>query len=533
MPAGRASDALALTQVLDAGMPTAEITMRIRGALLACLCLLGSGPVDAAGPAQPAVPRFEPAPCAFLDVAADWASQQRIACGWLHVHESRGKTDSRTLKLWIAIARADVPDSNDAPFLYLNGGPGYATVDYFFPYFPQSKTLPALRKTRDLVFLDQRGTGRSQPAFCPQLKRDLEALSQQAPAARAALQRTIAAYAACRPRILAEGFDFAAYNSTTTVEDAEDLRRALGVRQWNLYGISYGTLVGLEYLRRHPISVRSAILDSPYPPNSPHGAEQITSTALAFQALQRSCDREAACHARFPDMLGRLQVARKRLDAAPLLQAEGGRITGGRLLSSIWTMLVQSSVVRWVPLAIEHAANGDDETVRRIVALYGGSGSFGDYRCGLAQTVNCFEGGVGDTTPAVRAAMLRYPYLVETDALPEANARECAAWQSEHAPPAFFAPVHSDVPSLLYGGEFDPATPYDDAVRAGRHLRNSTLVQVRGASHAGMGRDDCTRSIAHAFLRNPQAKPDLACLTMRDVPAIAIDGLEHLDSLKP
>lgn len=347
------------------------------------------------------------------------------------------------------------------------------------------------------------------------------------------MQRTIAAYAACRSKMLAEGFDFSAYNSTATVEDAEDLRRALGVRRWNLYGISYGTLIGLEYLRRHPGSVRAAILDSPYPPNSPHGAEQVTSTALAFQALQRSCDRDDACHARFPDILGRLQLARKRLDAAPLAQVDGGRITGDRLLSSLWTMLVQSSLVRWVPLAIEHAANGDEAMIRRIVGLYGGTGSFGDYSFGLAQTVNCFEIGGGDTTPAVRAAMQRYPYLADTDAIAEANARQCAAWQPERAPPAFFAPVHSDVPSLLYGGEFDPATPYDDAILANRHLRNSILVQVRGASHAGMGQDDCTRGIAHAFLRNPAARPDLACLSTRDVAPIATDGLRaHLDSLK-
>ena len=507
--------------------------MRFREALLACCCLFAGTVAAAADPVRATTPRFEPAPCAFLDVAADWASQQRIDCGWLHVRESRGKADNRTLKLWIAIARADVPESDDAPLLYLNGGPGYATVDYFFPYFPQSKTWPALRKTRDLVFLDQRGTGRSQPAFCPELKRTLETVNAQALAPREAMQRTIAAYADCRPRMLAEGFDFAAYSSSATVEDAEDLRRALGVRQWNLYGISYGTLVGLVYLRRHPGSVRAAILDSPYPPNSPHGAEQVTSTALAFQALQRSCDREAACHARFPDMLGRLQVARKRLDAAPLVQDDGGRINGGRLLSSIWTMLVQSSLVRWVPLAIEHAANGDEAMIRRIVALYGGTDSFGDYSFGLAQTINCFEIGVGDTTPAVRAAMQRYPELAGTDAIAEANARECAAWQTERAPSAFFAPVSSDVPSLLYGGEFDPATPYDDAVLASRHLRNSTLVQVRGASHAGMGQDDCTRGIAHAFLRNPAAKPDLACLSTRDVAPIATDGLRaHLDSLK-
>ena len=498
--------------------------------------LLGATDAAAADTSANAA-RFEPAPCAFLDVPSDWAQKQRVECGWLHVRESRDKPSTRTLKLWVAIARADKPakEANDRgePLLYLNGGPGYATVDPFFPYFAESKTWPGLRKSRDVVFLDQRGTGRSQPSFCPELKRDLETINQQSPAPREALQRSITAYAACRPKMLDQGFDFSAYNSTATVEDAEDLRRALGILRWNLYGISYGTLIGLEYLRRHPESVRAAILDSPYPPNSPHGAEQITSTALAFQALQRSCDRDVACRASFPDILGMLQTATSKLDAEPLAQAEGGRINGNRLLSSIWVMLVKSSLVRWVPLAIQHAATGDEAVIRRIVKLYGGSNSFGDYSFGMAQTANCFEVQVGDTATAVRAAMQRYPFLIEADAIPEEDDSECAAWQFERAPMEFFAPVQSTVPSLLYSGEFDPATPHDDAILAARHLRNSTLVLVRGASHAALGRDECTRSIAHAFLDDPLVKPQLKCLDTRHVEPIATDGLAaHLDSLK-
>ena len=98
---------------------------------------------------------------------------------------------------------------------------------------------------------------------------------------------------------------------------------------------------------------------------------------------------------------------------------------------------------------------------------------------------------------------------------------------------AFFAPVESAVPVLLYGGEFDPATPYDDAVLASRHLPNSTLVHVRGASHAGMGVDDCTRGIAHAFLAAPARAPDLACLQQRPAAVFPTEGLvEFLDSME-
>jgi pimeloyl-ACP methyl ester carboxylesterase len=495
-----------------------------------CLLLVAWAMPAAAAEAASA---FESAPCDFKDVPVGWAVQNRIDCGWLHVSESRGKPDSRKLKLWVAIARSGADGKREDPILYIHGGPGYATVDYFFPYFPKSKTWPAFRKTRDIVFFDQRGTGRSEPAFCPELSRTLQELQQAAPPAREALDRGKAAFTACRPKMLAQGFDFSAYNSTATVEDAEDLRRALGVAQWNVYGISYGTLVGLEYLRRHPDSVRAAILDSLFPPNSPHGAEQITSTALGYQALQRACALDAGCRERFPDILGSLRRAVATLDARPLPRPAGGRITGDGLRAIVWSMLVRTQTAPWVPLAVERAAAGDEDVIRKLDALFGGTGGFGDYSHGQAVAANCYEVTGGSTTESVRVAMLRYPYLAARDAIASEYDELCAAWQAQRAPPEFHAPVRSSVPVLLYGGEFDPATPYDDAVLAGKNLSNGTLVYVPGASHAAFALDDCTRGIAHAFLDAPARKPDLGCLARRKATVFPTEGLaEFLKSME-
>lgn len=477
--------------------------------------------------------RFEPAQCAFKDVPATWAAEHRVDCGWLHVAESRGKPDSRMLRLWVAIAKADQPGTNADPILYIHGGPGYATVDYFFPNFPKGKTWPAFRKTRDIVFFDQRGTGRSGPTFCADLGKTLQAVQQASPPPRESLDQSKAAFAACRPKMLAEGFDFAAYNSTATVEDAEDLRRALGIAQWNVYGISYGSLVGLEYLRRHPGNVRTAILDSLFPPNSPFGAEQITSTALGYQALQRACSQDADCHRRFPDILGTLQQAVARLNATPLPRPAGGRITGDSLRSAIWSMLVRTKTAPWVPLAVERAATGDADVIHKLDALFGGTGGFGDYSHGQAVAANCYEVIGGSTTESMRAAMLRYPYLAARDAIASEYDELCAAWQTQRAPLEFHAPVHSTVPVLLYGGEFDPATPYDDAVLANKNLPNSTLVFVPGASHAAFALDDCTRGIAHAFMAEPTRGPDLACLQRLPAVVFPADGLvEFLKSME-
>lgn len=473
----------------------------------------------------PEVPGLASAPCDFQGVDAEWARLNRVECGWLSVPESRDRSNSRTLRLWVAIARADKPEKALDPILYIHGGPGLATVDYFFPYFPKSETWPAFRKTRDIVFFDQRGTGRSEPPFCPELTPALEALDKKTLSPRAELDATKAVYAACRSKMLATGFDFGAYHSMATVEDAEDLREALGVERWNVYGISYGSLVGLQYLRQHPAQVRAAILDSIYPPNSPNGAEQIGVTAKAYGALQRACRADAACASRFPELLGLLKMATDQLDAKPLIDGEG-RIDGRRLGGALWSMLVTSQGARWVPLVIERAAAGDAALVRRVVQIYGGSSAYGDFSPGQALAVNCFELQVGHTTPTRREMTRRYPQLASQDGLPEAVDELCDSWQRDEAPLSHLAPVASDVPALLYGGDFDPATPFDDALLASRHLSRSTLVRVPAASHAAFYHDECTRSIAHAFLADPMAAPDLACLADAGNPVIPVDGLD-------
>jgi pimeloyl-ACP methyl ester carboxylesterase len=500
-----------------------------RAILLALLASCAGAPAKPG--AAPFTPRFERAACDFKDVDATWPATHRIECGWLHVRQSRGTADPRTLKIWTAIARADKPSGD--PLLYIHGGPGIGTVDYFFPYFPKSKTWTGFRADRDLVFFDQRGTGRSDPKFCAELKPALESLRQQAAPPAEALEKTRAAFAACRPKVAAAGIDLGAFHTAATVEDAEDLRRALSLARWNLYGISYGSLVALEYLRRHPSSISAAILDSVYPPNSIHGIEQITATALAYTALQRACDRQPTCKSRFPDIIAKLAVATARLDTNPVVGANETRITGERLRGALWTMLVTSASVPWVPLAIDRAAAGDEVAIRGLVSDFGGFDGFGDYSPGQALAVNCHDLMVGSQAPTVRLARQRFPWLVDATAVAEENEVLCKTWQRAHAPAAFFAPVETDVPVLLFGGELDPATPYEDAVLAARRLSRATIVEVAGASHAAMGRDDCTRGIARGFLTSPTRRPDLSCLASRAPLTFHLDGLEqHVTSMR-
>ena len=472
------------------------------------------------------LPRFEPAPCTFNKVDEAWASANGVECGWLHVEESRGSGDGRTIRLWTAVARATGPVAVQDPLLYIHGGPGIATVDARFPAISEHPTWPLLRTTRDIVFFDQRGTGRSEPEFCQELNDAMDAIAMDDPPAREALERKVAAFATCRQKLLQSGVNFASYNSRATADDAEDLRRTLGYPTWNVYGVSYGTWVALEMLRTHESTIRSVILDSPYPPNSPFWPEEsIHPTGKAYEVVERACEADPVCAERFPSIRETLARAVKRLDAQPIPR-EGGRITGGAFTSALWVLLVRGATVAYVPLVIEAAADGNDDLIRRFVALFGGSGGFGAYSYGQAMAVTCHESLAGGSEPAVREAMRRYPFLVSSNALAETQDRICDVWQPHRADAATFAPVASRKPVLLFAGEFDPATPPEDAYQAARLLPGSTIVNVRGASHAPLHSDPCTRAIAQSFLNTPEKRPALDCLESRAPFRFATEGLE-------
>jgi pimeloyl-ACP methyl ester carboxylesterase len=186
-------------------------------------------------------------------------------------------------------------------------------------------------------------------------------------------------------------------------------------------------------------------------------------------------------------------------------------------------MLVGAKSALWVPLAIDLAASGEDGIVRRLVAIFGGSDSFGEYSPAQSMAVNCHEGG--RRVEAVREAMRRYPDLAGREQADGLD-RICAIFQPMLAGAEVFAPVASDKPVLLYTGEFDPATPYEDTLQAVRFLSRATLVEVAGASHAPFYTDECTRDIAHAFLRAPQKIPDLKCLAGRASAKFELQDME-------
>lgn len=470
--------------------------------------------------AAPAAGGLEPVACTELGFAAS-DLDAGVRCAWFSVPEARGRVRSRTLRLAVVVARATGAGGAADPVLYLHGGPGIATLDVV-PRALRGRSWPLLRARRDLVFFDQRGTGRSRPLLCAEFNAAIEALTADAPAPEAGTQRRVAAARQCRQAMVAEGGDPAVYHSTAIAADADALRRALGYRTWNIFATSFGTLPAIELARRHPRSVRALLLDSAFPPNTGNRAEQISATAQSLAAVQRRCDRLPVCRQTYGDLRALAGRAIARLNAAPL-RTPTARIDGGSFMQALWTMLVVSDMVPHIPELLRRAAAGDDAMIRRIVGAFGGSGTFGGYSHAQAWLVNCH-----DIFPAGSAATVARAVAanrdIATDEDPHRTDRVCAALQPGAAPRGFYAPPRLRMPAIVYFGEFDPATPRADAEAALRLFGRATLIDVAGASHAPFYSDDCTRAIAVAFLDAPESRPDLACLGRR--PAFAFSGPE-------
>jgi pimeloyl-ACP methyl ester carboxylesterase len=469
-----------------------------------------------------ALATFQQAPCAIEDAPASFEKDNGVECGWVAI--PRDASSGKVIRLWTARVHATGSHKDADPLLYINGGPGIATVDSVVPALPVSANLKALREGRDIVIFDQRGSGRSEEALCPDLAKTLNDISALGLAPPAEEERNRAAFKQCREQLGTAGIDLNSYSTATTVRDIEALRQAFNVERWNLLSVSYGTLVALHAMRTNPQTVRSAILNSPYPPNSVTWAEQASTAAAAYQAIDRACAVEPACRKRFGNLVPKLEATIARLERTPLKDGDK-TITGRRFAEALWPLAVQSKTVRFVPLAISRAYSGDDALIRKLVATFAGGEAFGGFSPAQAYAISCHEGG--RTRESYARAQALYPGLV-SPAPADSWDRMCATLRPGYADPSFFAPVASSIPTLIYAGTLDPSVPVVDAYQSMRFLTNATLVEVKGASHAPIGADDCTRSIAIAFLAQPETAPSTACMEKRVAEPFASEGLDAL-----
>ena len=426
-----------------------------------------------------------------------------------------------------AMARRKLPD----PVFLLAGGPGQSAIDIAPATWP---LFSRLNNRRDIVYVDQRGTGRSAPLACPDTRH--EPLAAQADPNRPFEQLMACQAALLELPYLHAPADLGLFTTTIAMQDLDAVRRQLGAVRINLVGVSYGTRAALEYLRQFPATVRRSVLDAVAPPDMALPASFSTDGQAAWDALLRDCERDPACRQRFPalraDWSALLASLPKPVSAA---QPHSGalehfRLTRAMVLGAVRGALYSPAVAAALPAAVTEAAAGRYEGLIGVGALLT-SGKSAAPAMGMHFSVVCAEdmAGLADLPRAV-ANPPGIDFGTDQAAL---YARACARWPRGAVPAAFYRVARSATPALLFSGGLDPVTPPRHGERVAAALGPSAQHVVVPQGGHGVMAIGCARDVVFRFIDATDDRDatgvDASCLkAIPRPPSFQPPGLERL-----
>ena len=467
------------------------------------LCLAVSLAVPGMSHAQSAASRsvFERGACA-VEVAVD----EKIDCGILSVPENRSVPYSRMIQLPVLIFRSRAAQALPDPVMFLTGGPGNSALAG-----QQSGRSNPFLEARDQVLLEPRGARLSKPSLdCPEinaLKGEINAGRVRAASAQTGL---VSAAVSCRARLTEAGVDLNGYTSAEAADDVEDLRVALGYPQINLYALSYGTRLGLTMARRHPASVRSMVLDSALPPEIDYDEMASANTWRALNAVFDACGADPVCANAWPDPRGDFEALVARADQERLpfgLSDATIDARGAEVVQTLGAALQDPRRIPLIPKVVGDARAGRLVELGRWIAQSQGPSAF---TFGLRLSVWCGEEAPFEDVGRVSAQTSLDLGLGGMDAR-TASPEMCAAWNVAPAPAVANEAVRSDIPTLIFAGEYDPSTPPQWGRSLLANMPNAYFVQMPGLSH-GASFNPCGGRMAFDFINDPATPPVLTCV---------------------
>jgi pimeloyl-ACP methyl ester carboxylesterase len=445
---------------------------RLHGFVAAALLLAGCG-ADQAPSASRAPTALQFDPCTLASTGLPYTVSAR--CTTVEVPEDRARPGGRTLQLAVAVVPATARRARPDPVFMLAGGPGQSARESF------PSVAGAFRdvlRERDVVLVDQRGTGASNPLACRDVAGEnafTEGDDGDIDAARRFAEKCLAELDG-DPRF---------YTTSEAVRDLDDVRKAIGAAQLNLVGISYGTRVAQEYLRRFPERARTVVLDSIVPPELALGSEHARNLDAALEQQFARCEGDALCASRFGAPMAKLRELLERARTSPA-RVEFRHPLTHELLEEPLTAEAIAGVARlyayvpqfaaMLPMSLAEAAAGRPQTLlaqRHMIESLVGE----QIMHGMQLSVGCSEDAdFLETNPADATTVMGTGFI-------ESILAQCAVWPRGARPADFHEPVRSDVPVLLMSGEFDPVTPPRYGEQVLRTLPNGRHLVARGQGH--------------------------------------------------
>lgn len=430
-------------------------------------------------------------------------------CGTFEVYENRAAKKGRKISLNILLLPATGDKREPDPMVYFAGGPGSAATEDAIGFAPE---FAKIREHRDLLFVDQRGTGRSNPLNCVLFNpNDLQSyLGYFFP---------LEDVRKCRPQLEAIA-DLKLYTTDIAIDDMDEVKAALGYDKLNLFGASYGTRAALTYLKRYPQHVRTATLQGVAPANAYMPGDFPLHNERALNGVIAECAADEACNKAFPNLKQEAKSLLDQLIKAPVeVEVERPdskervkvKLSRDLMAEAIRYMLYSPVPASRVPVIIHLAAQGNFVPLTRTALEYRkflvGSDSNGMYL-----SVTCAE-DLPWIKPGEGERMGANTFLGDYRLRQQREA--CALWPRGEVRRDYADPVHADVPVLILTGEWDPVTPPSNGDAIAKGLKNSLHIVVPHGAHGfgGLENIDCIQRLTAEFVERGTTKDlDTSCV---------------------
>ncbi|WP_443750462.1 alpha/beta hydrolase [Asticcacaulis solisilvae] len=445
-------------------------------------------------PAQPEKPKpgFAAAACAESFAGLP----NKVDCGTMTVEETRGANNGRLVSFPVVIVHATNTRPKADPVIYLHGGPGGGIIHGLADRLRAGKV--PLTPDRDWIFFDQRGTGQSTPL--------LDCGTAPLSDAGVTSDEGVGILKACGEKFTAAGIDLSQYNSAVIVKDIRDLRAALHITTYNLFGVSYGTRVAMAVMQHDPKDLRAAVLDSVWPPEASATGPLPGLVSREVRQVLTLCAADTACNAAYPDLERRFD---KRLTAwlkAPVVK-DGKTYTADGVAAYLLDAIYGTDSARALPGSIDALVKGDYRGLDQFMVEQSG------YVEGQFFTHMCKEEFPFEQPSAVETG------LDEADPIAQATARDvrrffpvCEGFKVGAPDPVENQPLTSDVPALLLTADIDAGCPAELSDAAVKRLSHGAHYTFANRTHGVSRQSPCAQAMVKQFLATADAHVDAACL---------------------
>ena len=426
-------------------------------------------------------------------------------CGKLSVPEDPDAPDGKRIELAVAVVPAIATRARPDPLFLLAGGPGQGAIEAFVPALD---AFSGIHRERDLVLVDQRGTGGSNRLDCD-MPDDAATSPEIAPAELKKLAMECLAKLPGRPEF---------YTTSIAVRDLEAVRAALGYEHINLFGSSYGTRVAQHYARRYPERTRTITIDSIVPSTLPLMPQIAIEAQKALERVFARCVADAECDKRFPALADQFARVDARLRRGPVAVSLPDPVTGelrpvevsrNHLVTMTRMLSYSARAASLLPLLINEAATRGNYGPLAAQALMAGEDLERMIAMGMHNSVVCSEDAPRFEGAADHAA-LEKTYIGAV--MVEGMQAICEAWPRGAVDADFHEPLHSTVPALLLSGEFDPVTPPDYGAAAAAGFSQHLHIVIPGQGHGQTGLP-CVQRLLRDFIESAGVeKLDTACV---------------------